>query len=258
MTNETTLPDATLRPASPHPLSPRQMGMMRHLSDQQWARLAPAMTERVTALPDTVLSTRGKKLDYSLLLLDGLVARSVPRADHDRSTFVALQFPGDFVDLHAFPLKKLDHDIVALTPSELAVIRHEKLTELLNDDVELARVLWSLTLVDAAIHRHWVMRNSSMRAFGRVANFLSEFDARMTVALGEERDRYPLAITQADIADATGVTKVHVSRTLRDLREDECCAIRNGTLEIICRDRLRKRGEFDASYLYFPEPFKTD
>jgi len=109
-------------------------------------------------------------------------------------------------------------------------------------------------LVDASIHRHWVMRNSAMRALARVANFLSEFDARMTAAYGMERQSLPFSLRQTDIADATGLTSVHVSRTLRELREHGCCAVTGGKLLIHDRAGLHKVGQFEPAYLYMPQP----
>lgn len=227
-------------------------GMVDHLSDAQWAKLAPLALRRSRFSPGQVVSRRGDLLNHSLLLLEGLIVRSVPRGQSRRGTVVALQVPGEFVDLHAYPLKRLDHDVVSLTETSVAVIGHDDLSELIRGDVELARKLWLMTLVDASIHRHWVMRNSSMRALARVANFLSEFDARVTAAHGAERDSFPMALRQNDIADATGLTAVHVSRTLRDLREDGCCTVSNGMLTLDNRARLHEVGTFDAAYLYMP------
>jgi len=242
----------TIKDTFYHDMAVKPSGMVDHLSGAQWAKLAPLMTQHERFTPGTVISRRGDFLDHSLLLLDGLIARSVPRGQRARSTFVALQFPGEFVDLHAFPLKQLDHDVISLTDTHVAIISHEPLRELLNGDVEMARKLWLMTLVDASIHRHWVMRNSAMRALARVANFLSEFDARMTAAYGMERQSLPFSLRQTDIADATGLTSVHVSRTLRELREHGCCAVTGGKLLIHDRAGLHKVGQFEPAYLYMP------
>jgi CRP-like cAMP-binding protein len=234
-------------------MSVKPSGMVDHLSDAQWAKVAPLLTQHMHYPPSEVISRRGDFLDHSLLLLDGLIARSVPSGQRARNTFVALQFPGEFVDLHAFPLKRLDHDVVSLADTRVAIVAHEPLRELLNGDVELARKLWLMTLVDASIHRHWVMRNSAMRALARVANFLSEFDARMSAAFGMERQSLPFSLRQTDIADATGLTSVHVSRTLRELREHGCCTVVGGKLLIHDREGLHKVGMFEAAYLYVPQ-----
>ena len=243
----------TIKDSFYNDMSVKPCGMVDHLDGAQWARLAPLLTQHKQFTPGAVISRRGDFLDYSLLLLDGLIARSVPRGQRARSTFVALQFPGEFVDLHAFPLKRLDHDVISLTDTRVAMIAHEPLRELLNGDVEMARKLWLMTLVDASIHRHWVMRNSAMRALARVANFLSEFDARMSAAYGMERQSLPFSLRQTDIADATGLTSVHVSRTLRELREHGCCAVTGGKLLIHERAGLHKVGQFEPAYLYMPQ-----
>jgi CRP-like cAMP-binding protein len=243
----------TIKDSFYNDMSVKPCGMVDHLDGAQWARLAPLLTQHKQFTPGAVISRRGDFLDYSLLLLDGLIARSVPRGQRARSTFVALQFPGEFVDLHAFPLKRLDHDVISLTDTRVAMIAHEPLRELLNGDVEMARNLWLMTLVDASIHRHWVMRNSAMRALARVANFLSEFDARMSAAYGMERQSLPFDLRQTDIADATGLTSVHVSRTLRELREHGCCAVTGGKLLIHDRAGLHKVGQFEPAYLYMPQ-----
>lgn len=227
-------------------------GMLGHLSDAQWQTLAPLFDRLVDYKPGDTISERGEALHYSLLTVEGIVARHVAPPGTSRGSFVALQVPGDFVDLHAFPLKRLDHSVVALTHARVAVIQHDSLQKVMDKDIELARVLWFLTLVDASIHRHWAMRNSMLRAMARVANFFSEFDTRMSFALGQEQELYRLEVTQTDLSDACGMTPIHVNRVLRDLREDGCCTFRNGDLIIHDRSRLRRIGQFDTAYLYLP------
>lgn len=238
--------------ANPNAPGLEHKGMIEHLTPAQWAAIAPLFCDQREYGPDDVISHRGDTLEYSLLLLDGVIARSIPKPGHDKSTFVALQFKGDFVDLHAFPLKQLDHDVVSLTASKVAVIMHDTLRAFLNDKIELLRILWSLTLVDASIHRQWAMRNSSLRGFARVANLFSEIDARLCAATGKQSDDYVVGLSQIDIADATGLTPVHVNRVLKDLREDGCCAISGGRLSILDRKKMHARGNFDPAYLYLP------
>ena len=128
-------------------------GMVNHLSASQWAKLAPLAMRRSRFSPGQVVSRRGDLLNHSLLLLDGFIVRCVPSRQSRRGTVVALQFPGEFVDLHAFPLKRLDHDVVSLSETTVAIIEHEALSDLISGDPELARKLWLMTLVDALIPR---------------------------------------------------------------------------------------------------------
>lgn len=66
---------------------------------------------------------------------------------------MAVHVPGDFVDLHAYPLKILDHDVATMTTATLAIVPHDELDALTRDMPELTRKLWFATLIDAAIRR---------------------------------------------------------------------------------------------------------
>ena len=236
------------------PAPPARVGMLRHLAPAQWAGIAPAFDTRRLCAAGEVISRRGEALHHSLLLEEGIVGRRIAagRVPNARHHLVALQVPGDFVDLHAYPLKVLDHDIVAITAVRMAVIAHERLQGILAGDLELTRQLWSLTLVDAAIHRHWALRNGTMRALQRVANLLAELVTRLDAGRGP-RPHYTLDLTQTHIGDACGLSSVHVSRVLRDLREADCCTYANGRLVVSDRAALFKIAGFDPYYLYLPQ-----
>src|SRR3546814_7260214 len=68
-----------------------------------------------------------------------------------------LHLSGDFVDLHSFPLKRLEHNIGSLTPVRIAIIPHERLKRITEEHPHLARMLWFSTLLDAAINREWIL-----------------------------------------------------------------------------------------------------
>ena len=235
------------------PLNLERRGMICHLDDAEWQRLRPQFESPTFEAAGTILSKIGEPLDRSFLLLEGVIGRHVASSETGRSHMVAMQVPGDFVDLHAFPLRRLDHDVVALSDVTIARIPHTALVDILSDSPKLARALWALTLVDAAIHRHWAFRNGSMRALPGVANFLCEYDARMRAAgLGDgSGQRMPL--TQEQIGYACGLSSIHVNRVLRDLREAGCCTLRGGQLEIQDREKLESIGRFDRTYLYLPQ-----
>ena len=228
--------------------------MLRHLAPPQWEAVAPAFDTRRRCAAGEVISRRGEPLHHSLLLEEGIVGRRIAagRGQGARHHLVALQVPGDFVDLHAYPLKVLDHDIVAITPVRMAVIAHDSLAHRLAEDTELTRQLWSLTLVDAAIHRHWALRNGTMRALQRVANLLAELVVRLDAGHGV-RSHYTLGLTQTHIGEACGLSSVHVSRVLRDLREAGAAVYARDSLTLTDRAVLMRIADFDPGYLYLPQ-----
>src|SRR3546814_6967862 len=116
-----------------------------------------------------------------------------------------LHLSGDFVDLHSFPLKRLEHNIGSLTPVRIAIIPHERLKRITEEHPHLARMLWFSTLLDAAINREWILSIGRRSALARVAHLLSELHVRMGI-IGLVHDRrYPLPLTPTDPADATEI-----------------------------------------------------
>ncbi|MGR3486262.1 MAG: Crp/Fnr family transcriptional regulator [Paracoccaceae bacterium] len=227
-------------------------GMMRRLDPAQWEVVRAAFKRVDHHVEKTVISRRGDQLDASLLVVAGIVGRQVPQ-ERSRGHLVSLQVPGDFVDLHAFPLKRLDHDVVAITPVRVAVVCHRALRPMLDADVALSRALWALTLVDASVHRHWALRNGAMRARVRLANFLCEMEARLRAAGLSDGRRFALPLTQDHMADACGMTNVHLNRVLRELREDGLCTVRGGEVEFPDLARMHHAASFEPGYLYLPQ-----
>ena len=117
-----------------------------------------AAVERIDTLPArSIVTERGERVHYSSLLLDGYMCRYMDARDGFRQ-LVAIQVPGDFVDLHGYPLRRLDHDVGTLSEARVALIPHERLTRIAEEHPRLARILWRSTLLDAALHREWIFR----------------------------------------------------------------------------------------------------
>lgn len=219
------------------------------LSKLEMRDLESAILRTETHAARTTIARSGQRMNVSMLLLDGFMSRYVDDRAGLRQ-LVATHIPGDFVDLHAYPLKVMDHDIGALTAVTLAIVPHENLDAIMINRPELARKLWFSTLVDAAMHRAWVFRLGRLSAPARVANFLCEMNARMT-AIGLSTGKvFPMPLKQYDLGDICGLTTVHINRVLRELREMQLCTFKSGVVTIIDIRGLTKLGEFDANYLH--------
>ena len=165
---------------------------------------------------------------------------------------VGIQVPGDFVDLHGFALKRLDHDLLALGPVEIGQVPHRELRRVLDERPHLARLLWFSTLLDAAIHREWVLKLEQLPAAKRAAHVFCELWARLDMVGLAEPDGFTIPLTQIDLASMCGTTPVHMSRALRSLRDLNLATFRNGRLQSPDRRALERHCEFDPSYLYGP------
>lgn len=222
------------------------------LDEGERARLDAAISEvRHYGRRRTVIR-HNTPLDVSLYLARGWMCRTIDNNQGDRQ-LVSVQVPGDFVDLHGYPLKALDHDVSTLTDVEVAVFRHADLDALVAEAPALARKLWFSTLLDAAIHREWIFKLGRLPSHGRVAHFLCETELRLRAVGGSDGTRFELPLTQADLAEVCGLTSVHVNRVLRDLRERGLVSLRDGVVEFQDGAGLVRLGEFNPKYLYLDE-----
>jgi CRP-like cAMP-binding protein len=228
------------------------------LSLEERALLEASISEVQSIDPRKIVVRAGKELDHSTLLIEGIMSRYIDDRKGLRQ-LVAIHVPGDFVDLHAYPLKVLDHDVATMTAATVAIVPHSALDAILADRPELGRKLWFSTLIDAAIHRAWLFRLGRLDAMGRVAHFLCETNARLLSAGLSDGRRFALGLTQTDLAEICGLTNIHVNRVLRQLREEGLCVFRSSLVEIPDPERLASRGQFDPAYLYIDEtlPFPS-
>lgn len=218
------------------------------LSAREREALARAIAEVRIYAPGDTLIRAGVSAEYSTLLVDGLLARAFYMSEGKRQ-IVAMHVPGDFVDLHSLLLKRLDHDVVALTEVRVALVPHNLLRALTETEPHLARMLWLLTVIDAAVHREWTGRLGHSAAV-RIAHLLCELHARFGVVGLSTREGFPINLTQADLGDMTGLTPVHVNRTVRKLREANLAVVRDGYASIPDLRRLQEFADFDPTYLY--------
>ena len=207
------------------------------------------MIGRVEDVPaDRTVIRADEVIEESTVLIDGLMCRYKDLRDGSRQ-ISELHVPGDFLDLHSFTLKRLDHSIMALTPCRIALVPHTKLKRITEQLPHLTRLLWFSTNLDAAIHREWVLSLGRRSARARTAHLLCELYYRLDV-VGMTRDlSYPLPITQMELAECLGLTAVHVNRTLKVLRDRGLVTFRNGLVQIDDLTALERLAEFTTTYL---------
>lgn len=233
-----------------YPLTGRfLMGRLRDALSTDEKQTVESLIEEVAEYEDDVtILSRGDLVDRSTMLVDGFVLRTIHSGG--KRYVVGIQVPGDFVDLHGFALKRLDHDIVTLGPAKVAFTSHDRIRQLMEDNAHLARLLWFSTLLDAAIHREWIMKLEQLRASERAAHVFCEIWKRLDfVGLGS-RNRIQTPLIQQDLADICGTTAIHMNRALGQLRKDGLATFRRGTIDVPNRRKLEEFATFDPAYLY--------
>ncbi len=160
---------------------------------------------------------------------------------------VGIYIRGDFVDLHAYLLNQLEHDVVALTDVAVAFVPHHDITEsILHPNIN--RLLWRLIAVDAAIQRNWLASMARRQAQYRLAHFLCEQHARIKSQGFADDVSFELPISQATLGDLLGLSAVHMNRSLQALRKTGLVNWQ-GQHVTLAREQLAEMCGFEPSYL---------
>lgn len=227
----------------------RKLRQRDEISQEEEQAIRGMIAEVRSCPADRVLVQAGELLHESLLLLDGWMARMKDLPSGQRH-FCELHVAGDFVDLHAFTLKRLDHDVMSLTQCRYAVVPHDRLAEVTSSHPHLARVYWFSTNVDAAIHREAAVSLGRRSAIARLAHLLCELFLRLRVVGIAEANGFDLPLIQEELADCLGMTAVHLNRSLQELRRRRLLDVENRRVTILDERALVKLAEFDPGYLY--------
>lgn len=208
-------------------------------------RIGPLVRFRANA----DLVREGDRPDHSTLLVNGFTTRYRVLKRGQRQ-ITAIHVPGDFVDLHSFPLKEMDHSVGALTDCDVVTVSHRALVEITEQYPHLTRLLWLSTLLDGAIHREWLVGIGRRSATQQLAHLVCEFFERLRIVDLVDGMRFHFPVTQVQLADVLGMSAVHVNRTLQELRGQRFFTWEGPMISITDWDGLQRFAEFDPLYLH--------
>lgn len=228
----------------------QRLNALRQLSGRGIALLQQAIQDGLQrARPGEDLVSEGDPIDSVRIILSGWLARYKTLED-GRRQIVNFVLPGDCCDACVYLLSVMDHSIGALTPVIYAAIGRAAFEQLLASDRSLAEAMWCETMVNSAIQREWTVNIGRRVALERVAHLLCELYERLLPVGMIDDDSCLFPITQMDLADATGLSVVHVNRTLQELRASGLIVLRDRTLTITDLKVLQDTALFSADYLH--------
>ena len=229
----------------------RRLTLRSHLgNDEKQAVLdLPAEALAVKAQVDFVQA--GERLDASCLVEEGLVAR-FEQLEDGRRQIISLHVPGDLVDLHSLLLPRAPAALQAVSAARIVRIPHAALRAAIARWPDLGTALWRDTVVDGTMVAQSAVRLGRRDAYARVAHLLCEMTVRYDEIGALKGSTFQFPITQEQLADAVGLTSVHVNRTLRSLREHRLVIVGSSRVQILDWPGLQQAAGFDPAYLCVP------
>jgi CRP-like cAMP-binding protein len=244
---------------SGHPQSRlvRRLKAAVELSDAD-ARLIARLPMKVRNFhADCEIAGEGETSNECILLVDGFLCSQKRTGDGQRQ-LLSFYVPGDIPDLHALYLPTSDHSLATVEAAVIASIPHSALREAFAESSNLNAIFMREVMVDASIHREWLLNIGTREALARVAHLLCELAARLT-AVGLARNlTFTFPATQSDIADACGMSTVHANRVIQELRARGLIQWRDKMIKILDWDALAGAGDFLPDYLYLAERARGD
>lgn len=170
-----------------------------------------------------------------------------------RRQIVGFIIPGDLCDLNVYILRQMDHSIGAITRMRIAEITREDMDTLAAEHPRATEALWREQLVTESIQREWTLNIGQRNAHERIAHLLVETFIRLQTAGLTDQERCDLPLTQSDLADACGLTAIHVNRTLQELRREGLIELEQKRLRIPDLGGLMEVAMFNPKYLHLDD-----
>jgi CRP-like cAMP-binding protein len=228
----------------------RKLEHFVRLSQNDRVVLDRAASERVRKFgPRVDIAREGDRPKDVHLILSGWACR-YKQLEDGRRQVVSFFLPGDLCDLNIFILREMDHSIGTITSVSIADLSRDFFDEMSAGYPRIVTAFWWESLVNAAVQREWTMNLGQRTALERMAHLLCEIFFRLRIAGLTREDSCDFPLTQADLADATGLSKVHVNRTLQELRSTGLIVLKGKLLVVPSLERLMNAGLFNANYLH--------
>jgi len=191
---------------------------------------------------------KGEKTSRLHVFLDGWACRYVDMPNGERQ-IIACLLPGEISNRYVGPAGRFNYSVATLSSCNIAAIEGHLVEEIATDNPNIARALWLSSLMDEAIAREWLVSLGRRSATDRLAHLLCEICLRLRAVDLVKDGAFEFPVTQTQLADMTGITVVHVNRTLSKLRSSGLIDYRPGWMKIVAFDELADLCAFDPAYL---------
>jgi CRP-like cAMP-binding protein len=228
----------------------RRLESITFLSEDEKQAILNLPARIVELRADTDIVREGDSPSQCCLLVEGFLTRYKSVSDGSRQ-ILAFYVPGDIPDLLSLHIEVMDHSLATIVPSKVAFIPHDALRRLIDQHPRIGNAFWRDTLIDAALFREWIVNVGSRDAYTRIGHLICEVFMKLKAVGITDGNSFDFPITQSEIGDATGLSTVHVNRSIMELRKDQLIILEKGRCTIPDLSRLEEAAMFDPTYLHF-------
>ena len=243
---------ATCRPST---LAGSRLLASPYLSREERQALEDAASPAKTVASNVDLVREGERAHSLFIVVEGWACRYTVTKDGGRQ-LPALLVPGDVGNLDSLLFDRLDYGVRTLTRAMVVALPRDRVLALAAQHPGIARTFTWLALVENAILGKWALSLGRRSAKERLAHLLCELSVRLDRDDGDESS-FAFPLTQEQVADALGLTSVHVNRVMQQLRTEGMVATASRTMTLSNLPGLRQIGGFDPRYLHVGPPLET-
>jgi CRP-like cAMP-binding protein len=224
--------------------------------DDRRAILALPYTLKILA-PGSYLVREGERPISCGVLVSGFAYRQKLTGDGGRQ-ILSVHIPGEALDFQNVFLNTADHSVQMLTRSQVALVSAADIQKIAHSSPTIGHAILVSILVEASIFREWILNVGRRDAKSRLAHMLCELAVRLEAQGLTEEMGYHLPMTQAELADALGLTPVHLNRVIRALEIDGLLNRSRRELTFPDWERMRDLADFNDRYLHIARQTSGD
>ena len=226
----------------------RKLSSIVRLSSSETACLSDLQSYPVHIKRGTEIVHEGQAAQRAFILQSGWACCYKDLREGGRQ-IISFPLPGDFMGLGSIMLRSSNHSFAALTDALVSSFSVPNLMGLFEKFPRLATAfLWAASRHEAMVIEHLVdvgRRN----AVERVAHCLLELHQRLQLIGFASATEFDCPITQYDLADALGLSPIHINRVLRQLRQQHLLTLKSHRAHVHDLAALTRLAGYDGEYL---------
>jgi len=226
----------------------QKLDSLEPLSDEAMSRLARLPVRLANFVPHEELVVEARPRGDVRVVVEGVAARVKLLDAGGRQAILGLLLPGDVDDSDAF-VETLDHGIVAITACRIAQLPRLAFEQLLLDFPDVGRAFRRMARQSEAIARVWLANMGQRSADRQGAHLLCELRTRLSAVGMGESDGFTNPLTQEHLANALGISAVHMNRVMQHLRELGLIRVNGRLLRFPSARKIEEYAGFDPAYL---------